>query len=59
MRDGQATKHTRVRACVVCGRRLLHHQVVSFDRVTGTKSTSFTPTKHRCKGSNAHDRTTR
>lgn len=60
MKHDQVTKFTQVKACVRCGRKVLHHQVADFDRITGFKITSFTPTQHRCTpGRNAHDRTTR
>lgn len=60
MKHDQVTKFTQVKACVRCGREVLHHQVVTFDRVTGFKSYSWTTAQHRCTtGRTAHDRNPR
>lgn len=52
----QVTRFTSVRACERCRARVLHHQVVRFDRATGFKSYHHEPTPHRCvERSTAHD----
>lgn len=47
-RHDQVTKFTEVRACVRCGKKVMHNQVADYDRATGFKTYSWTPTQHRC-----------
>lgn len=56
-RHDQVTKFTAVRPCSICSAYVLHHQVASFDRVTGFKTYSWLASNHRCTtGRNAHER---
>jgi hypothetical protein len=48
----QTTKYTAVRPCLACGRTVLHHQVVDYDRTTGFKTYGYTPHPHRCTREN-------
>ena len=51
----QVTRFTQVKACGSCGVRVLHHQVVNFDRTTGFKTYAWLATRHRCTpGRTAH-----
>jgi len=48
VRPDQVTKFTAVRPCELCRARVLHHQVVTFDKTTGFKEYAWKAARHRC-----------